>query len=274
MNMEHPIRTGLAPEIDLAATALTRPVDGTTPAEASHPNPHARVLHCARADGLPPGQAGGISPGISRKHDLASELQRLANLSESPGCLDSHLRELTGAAARLLGAEHCVIVLLSGNDAAADPAPDSAAPTGAADSVLSAPIRVSGRVIGAVRLSGVRGRPGFDHEDRWMLEIVTVYIGQSLQSVQLQKLLQSRFAQLALVQSVDEAVGRMLAGVPDPARMVTILARSFYREMKKVGFGANEIIAAASQIISELSASLKRHARRTGVHTEPGAKDR
>ena len=94
------------------------------------------------------------------------------------------------------------------------------------------------------------------------LKIVTVYIGMSLHTLQLQNLLHSRYVQIALAHSAEDTVGRVLAAVPHPVRLVRILAKSFYREMTKAGFGANEIISAASQIISELTASLKRHARR------------
>jgi hypothetical protein len=41
-----------------------------------------------------------------------------------------------------------------------------------------------------------------------------------------------------------------------------ILAKSFYRELRSAGFSVRQIIHAAAEIVSEVSASLKRHKRR------------
>ena len=237
----------------------------------------------------------------TKAENLLLELQQLATLPETPGSLDTQLQQLATAAARLLGADRCTFVWLHeehttpdtdaalGNASAplaiheaaifkrvvVENRPGSAQgmPASwrvaanesmevASGNALSAPVRGSGRLIGVVHVSRPHDRPRFDHEDVWLLNVVTVYIGKALQAVQLQNILHSRFAQIALAQSVDDTVGKMLATVPHPGRLVKILARSFYGEMMKAGFGANEIINAASQIISELSASLKRHAKR------------
>lgn len=248
---------------------------------------------------------------MNREDNLLAELQRLASLPEMHGSLDTHLNELTSAAARLLRARSCTFLWLSEEHPTPDAdaalstlsaqhgiggevvfervtidaqstlqrdTPDAVAiralqtrddPSG---DVLRSPIRRSGHVIGMVHVSGPMDKPRFDLDDLRMLHIVTVYIGKSLHAAQLHNLLQSRFAQIALVQSVGDTVGQVLAAVPHPAQIVKILAKSFYREMTKAGFGTNEIINAASQIISELSASLKRHARRRDASlVEPSA---
>jgi L-methionine (R)-S-oxide reductase len=41
-----------------------------------------------------------------------------------------------------------------------------------------------------------------------------------------------------------------------------LLAKSFYREMKSAGFGPNQIVGAAGEIIDQLSASLRKHGQR------------
>lgn len=244
-------------------------------------------------------QPSRIVREASKAEHLLTELRELASLPEVPSCLDTHLRQLASAAARLLSAERCTFVWLHEEHTAPDvdtafgrvstqiaihdeavfkrvvvenqATPTQATPAAGAalerpgaesGNALSAPVIGSGRVMGVVHVSGPKDKPDFDHEDVWLLNIVTVYIGKSLQTVQLQNILHSRFAQIALAQSVDDTVGKMLAAVPHPAQLVKILARSFYREMTKAGFGANEIINAASQLICELSASHKRHARR------------
>jgi len=234
-----------------------------------------------------------VAPGAPRRADsLLAELKLLSTLPRSADGLDAHLHELTHAAARMLGASECVIVLL---------AEDSPTPVGAADvpslaaihessifkrvvlahtpaatpsagsahGVLCAPIHGSGRMIGVIQVSGAGDRPCFDPEDRCLLEIATLYIGKSLEAMQLYNILQSRFAQIALAQDAAATPANLLDNIPDPRRLVKILARSFYQEMKKAGFGANEIIAAASEIIGELSGNLKRHARRRSAVAHP-----
>jgi len=237
----------------------------------------------------------------SKAEHLLTELQGLASLLEVPSCLDTHLHQLASAAVRLLNAERCTFVWLHEEYATADsdaalasvstqiathdkavfkrvivenPAkPTEETPAASEPSVpdhpgvasgnaLSAPVKGGGRVIGVVHVSGPKDKRDFNHEDVWLLNVVTVYIGKSLHMVQLRNLLHSRFAQIALAQRADDVSGKMLTAVPHPGRLVETLARSFYREMRKAGFGANEIINAASQVISELTASLKRSPKR------------
>ncbi|HTT39749.1 MAG TPA: GAF domain-containing protein [Burkholderiales bacterium] len=232
---------------------------------------------------------------MNREDTLLVELQRLAGLPEMHGSLDAHLHELASSAARLLRARSCTFLWWTEEHSAPDgeaamrpseaehasgdavfkrvtveaqatplgELPVAGAAQGApAGDMLRSPIRSSGRVIGVIHVCGPMDKPRFDGDDLRLLHIVTVFIGKSLQAAQLHGLLQSRFAQIALAQSVDDTVGQVLASVPHPTRIVKLLAKSFYREMTKAGFGANDIINAASQIISELSASLKRHAKR------------
>lgn len=47
-----------------------------------------------------------------------------------------------------------------------------------------------------------------------------------------------------------------------PHEMARIVARSFYREMTIAGFSQSQIIKVASEIISELSVSVRRHSKR------------
>ncbi len=198
---------------------------------------------------------------MDRADNLLAELLRLASLPDMQGSQDAHLQELTSTAARLLRARSCTLMWLTEEHPAHDHEHDAKPRT-----VLCSAIRSSGRVVAMIHVSEPMDRKRFDLDDLRLLDIVTVYIGKSLQVAQLQNILQSRFAQIALTQSVGDTVGQVLASVTHPAAIVRILAKSFYREMTRMGFGDNEIINAATQIISELSVSLKRHARRR----EPG----
>jgi hypothetical protein len=55
----------------------------------------------------------------------------------------------------------------------------------------------------------------------------------------------------------------------NPNQIARILARSFYREMLSAGFNLNQILFAATEVISELSATLKSRSmrqKRRGAH--------
>jgi hypothetical protein len=198
---------------------------------------------------------------MDRADSLLAELLGLAGLPDVQGNQDAHVHQLTSAAARLLRARSSTFLWLREEHCVPDPDARwrSSDPP---ENALCSPIRTGGRVIALLHVRDPMDKPRFDDEDLRLLDIVAVYFGKSLQVSQLQKVLHSRFAQIALAQSVENTMGQVLAAADHPAGIVRILAKSFYREMTRMGFGANDIINAASEIISELSVSLKRHARR------------
>ena len=130
-------------------------------------------------------------------------------------------------------------------------------------SMVSAPITVNRKIIGAVNINGARhGRP-FNLDDLSMIEVAALFIGRTIQVIQLQNLLNSRYAQLALAREADQAVGSaFVAAAHDPDRTAKILAKSFYRELSRAGFGSSQIITAATEIISEISRNISKHSDR------------
>ncbi|MFN3398230.1 MAG: GAF domain-containing protein [Sulfurimicrobium sp.] len=139
-------------------------------------------------------------------------------------------------------------------------------------SLISSPITINGRIIGVVNVSGhLQGR-AFSMEDLNLLDVVALFVGKAIQVVQLQNILNSRFAQLALVQVAEKDLGGTLASaVQNPDQVARILAKSFYKEMTRAGFGSSQIINAATEIIGQLSGSLTRHRKRMKRETpEPG----
>ncbi|MEN6587131.1 MAG: GAF domain-containing protein [Sulfuricella sp.] len=130
-------------------------------------------------------------------------------------------------------------------------------------SLISSPITINGRIIGVVNVSGhLQGRD-FNMEDLSLLDVVALFIGKAIQVVQLQNILNSRFAQLALVQVAEKDLESTLTSVVEnPDQVAKILAKSFYKEMTRAGFGSSQIINAATEIIGQLSGSLTRHSKR------------
>lgn len=132
-------------------------------------------------------------------------------------------------------------------------------------SLISSPIRIGNRMVGVVNVSGYLQGEAFKPTDVSLLELFGLYIGKSIQTVQLQNILNSRFAQLALVRETEKNLGAPLDTVlQNPDQVARILAKSFYKEMVRAGFGSNQIINTASEIIAQLSDGLHRHNKRMG----------
>ncbi|OIP14499.1 MAG: GAF domain-containing protein [Betaproteobacteria bacterium CG2_30_59_46] len=130
-------------------------------------------------------------------------------------------------------------------------------------SMISSPILINGKTIGVVNVNGPKHPLPFNLDDLNLLDIVSLFIGRSIQVIQLQSILNSRFAQITLAAGVEKTFGNALfAAAQNPDQMAKIVAKSFYREMAKAGFGSNQIIKAASEIISELTQSLHKHRKR------------
>lgn len=130
-------------------------------------------------------------------------------------------------------------------------------------SLISSPITINSRIVGVVNVSGQTRGHTFKLDDLNLLDVVALFIGKSIQVAQMQNILNSRFAQMALVQEAEKNIGGALASaVQNPDQVAKILAKSFYKEMTRAGFGSSQIINAASEIIAQLSGSLTRHSKR------------
>lgn len=132
-----------------------------------------------------------------------------------------------------------------------------------ADSMMAAPLKAGCKLIGVLNLSHPNNGIAFTGDDFATLKLVALLVGRSIQVIQLENLLHSRFAQIALAQDTDKAIGEVMVSTAyDTDKMAKIVAKSFFREMTQAGFGANQIIQAASEIISQLSSSLHKHSKR------------
>jgi L-methionine (R)-S-oxide reductase len=135
-------------------------------------------------------------------------------------------------------------------------------------SLLSSPIAINGKTIGVINISGHRQGRSFTTNDLSLLEVVALFVGKAIQVVQLQNILKSRFTQIALMQFAEKDIGSALeCAVANPDQVARILAKSFYKEMTRAGFGSSQIINAASEIVGQLSGSLSRHSKRIEQNT-------
>jgi len=118
--------------------------------------------------------------------------------------------------------------------------------------LISSPIEVNTSVIGVVNVCG--HREVFNKLDLNLLDVVALFIGKSIQAIQqaiqLQISLNSRFAQLALIQEAQVNIMNSPGNaMQNPGQVANILTKSFYKEMTKAGFSSSQIIYAASEII-------------------------
>jgi GAF domain-containing protein len=130
-------------------------------------------------------------------------------------------------------------------------------------SLMCAPIHVDAKVVGVVNVCDAQAKEAFTDADLRLLDVLALFIGKSIQVLQLQALLDSRFAQLALARELE---GKVAAGAITAYRqhdeVAKILAKSFFKEMTKAGFGARHIVYAASELIEQLNHNLQRHHQR------------
>ncbi|MBT9613299.1 MAG: GAF domain-containing protein, partial [Burkholderiales bacterium] len=130
-------------------------------------------------------------------------------------------------------------------------------------SLISSPIVQNQNIIGVINASDPKSSRPFNLDDLHLLEVVALFVGKSIQVVQLQSVLNSRFAQMALAQEAQQTIGNAMAYVSEnPNQLAKILAKSFFKEMTKAGFSSTQIIHAATEIIGQLNSSLGKHSKR------------
>lgn len=121
----------------------------------------------------------------------------------------------------------------------------------------------NGKAIGVVQVSGPRDKQRFDEHDLKLLRIFAAFITRAVEADRLQKLVSSPFARMTLKRSTDQTIGDIVAqSIQNPSQLSKLLARSFYREMTRAGFDFNQIIGAATEIISELASNVRKHSDR------------
>ncbi|MFC6415816.1 GAF domain-containing protein [Massilia varians] len=129
-------------------------------------------------------------------------------------------------------------------------------------SLVCAPILVEGRIVGVINAANGKDAAAFDEAALCLLQLMASGLGSYLQVRYLRHLLESRFAQLALLQETqaDPAPTPVLA-YRNPEQVAKILARSFFREMHRAGFGSAQILSAASELIGQLNRDIQQDQR-------------
>jgi GAF domain len=126
------------------------------------------------------------------------------------------------------------------------------------DSMFS-PLISNSNVIGMIILDGPNSKPCFEPSDLILLEIVSLIIVVFIQIDQLHDMLKMNHATAAMAQHIYKVSGfRTVEPNWHAKQFATIIAKSLYENMTKAEFNSNHIIYVASELISELSSSLRK----------------
>lgn len=130
-------------------------------------------------------------------------------------------------------------------------------------SLISAPIIIDKEVIGVINVSSPQNKEFFEEYDLHLLKLFTEYTSKSIHLAQLQVILKSRFVEMAVARELeDKQEEESITLSPDPDRLAKLVAKSFFRELTKAGFGPTQIIEIATEVLNLLQKTLDKHKQR------------
>ncbi len=130
-------------------------------------------------------------------------------------------------------------------------------------SLISVPIMLAKKVVGVINVSGAINKDSFEQQDLELLKLFAHYASQSLHISQLQAMVKSRFVEMAVIKDLEET--KAAQSIPlhaDFNRLGKLVAKSFFRELTKAGFGTNQIISIATEVLNLLQGTLDKHKKR------------
>ena len=173
------------------------------------------------------------------------------------------------AAPRSAGADHpaiaCVACLREGK-------------AGGSSHELALPLSVNGQTVGylyarAAARGGAR-TPRANTIDVGQLGLFAMQLGLAIEAQSLRQLLASRYAPAALSRDGRDAQpardAQFLEAVTHPEKVARIIARSFYKDLRRSGFETKQILVVASELIDNLNEALRR-TRAKAVQSEAAA---
>lgn len=130
-------------------------------------------------------------------------------------------------------------------------------------SLIYAPIMDDNMVIGVINVSLPHKEQVFTEDDLQLLEIFATFVSKSLQITQLQMILRSRFLEKAVFKELEgQNMKDYISIHPNPNKLAKIVAKSFFRELTQAGFGPNDVISIATEVLTLLNESLEKHRQR------------
>lgn len=118
--------------------------------------------------------------------------------------------------------------------------------------------------------AGTKRAPGAPSLDLALLDALAAQLGMAIETLHLRQLLASRYATIALsrdrhAEGAEPAALDMnfLSAVTHPEKVARIIARSFYKDLRKAGFETKQILVVATELIDSLNAALRRTKAKT-----------
>jgi hypothetical protein len=254
-----------------------------------------------RAPTMVSGKATKAQAGVRGTNSLARSLEALRRLCGQRDSVDALLEDATQIALDVLAAEFCAIVWQDETQPTlrvrARRWRDGRGAAGGDDARILAffaalrearaskgpeqarALRVGGQTIGYLYLREAakpgRGAVGVDAA---LLDALAEHVGFAIETQNLRQLLASRYAAIALSRDVQHdgtapsaLDGNVLAAVTHPEKVARIIARSFYKDLRRAGFETKQILVVATELIDSLNVALRRtKAKAAQTETETG----
>lgn len=131
--------------------------------------------------------------------------------------------------------------------------------------LLGTPIKMNQKLVGSIFLFYPLFRyPITKEEDHAILTQFAACLGRAVEFQSQRNLLASRYATMALSRDIDheKQIGNSLeshtlAAVRNPEKVAKIIARAFYKDLRKAGFETKQILVVATELIENLNKALK-----------------
>lgn len=137
---------------------------------------------------------------------------------------------------------------------------------------LAMPLYIRDEVVGYLCVTKGRQQHDFEHSsiDANQFILLSQYIGHAIEMQQIRQLLASRYTAAAWSRSEQEASAdqdgmftRLVDSVKYPNKVAKIIAKSFYKDLRKAGFEPKQILVVASEIIENLNETFRKTKAKT-----------
>lgn len=129
--------------------------------------------------------------------------------------------------------------------------------------VLAVPLRVQAKVVGYIFANGLQPDKVEAGNRESLLAALSEHIGSAIEMHNMRQMLASSYLGKTLGLGRKKGVSgqngfnsHMLTAVAEPEKVATIIARTFYKDLRKAGFESGQILTVATELIGSLTEAL------------------